>query len=131
MDLNHHYSEHQIALIRAKSAPDGVQSAAHLSAAPRSVIKSVDPACPGRYGILELEREAGSPELRVLRVSEAAAASEAPKRRTYFRRAAEVRLPPDQVGRQGRITHLAFQLLGKDQASRLSIPIMRGLAGGR
>ena len=49
-------------------------------------------------------------------VNEVAKAPAAPKRRTYFRRSTEVRLLPDQVGRQGRITHLAFRLLGREEA---------------
>src|SRR3546814_16936642 len=34
----------------------------------------------------------------------------------YFRRSTEARLLPDQVGRQGQITHLAFRLLGREKA---------------
>src|SRR3546814_1469438 len=49
-------------------------------------------------------------------MNEVAAASAAPKRRTYFRRSTEARLLPDQVGRQGQITHLAFRLLGREKA---------------
>src|SRR3546814_9655585 len=51
-----------------------------------------------------------------LSMNEVAAASAAPKRRTYFRRSTEARLLPDQVGRQGQITHLAFRLLGREKA---------------
>src|SRR3546814_15366985 len=51
-----------------------------------------------------------------LSMNEVAAASAAPKRRTYFRRSTEARLLPDQVGRQGQITHLAFRLLGRETA---------------
>src|SRR3546814_15949985 len=54
-----------------------------------------------------------------LSMNEVAAASAAHKRRTYFRRSTEERLLPDQVGRQGQITHLALRLLGREKAIAL------------
>lgn len=47
--------------------------------------------------------------------SEAVSTDTKPKR-THFRRSDRPKLTPDAAGRQGRVTKLALEALGKDQA---------------